>query len=155
MDGRTDISTAMAVVLRDFSVAADVEDVLELWTRIQPHADMIDAVADLRRNGVRCCLTTNQQTRRAAWMRSHLGYDLVFDEEFYSCELGVAKPDPAYFSTVLEALDVKAATVLFVDDTEANVDAARTVGLNAEVFPRHGGRSALEEILRGYVVLGR
>lgn len=155
MDGRSDIGAAMSEVLHEFSVTADVEDVLELWTRIEPHADMIDAVADLRRDRVLCCLTTNQQSRRAKWMRSHLAYDLVFDEQFYSCELGLAKPDPAYFSRVLEALDVKPATVLFVDDTAVNIDGARTTGINAEVFPRHGGRAALEQILGCYVVLGR
>jgi putative hydrolase of the HAD superfamily len=154
MDGRTDIAIPMASVLHEFAVEADVDDVLELWTRIEPHADMIDAVADLRRDRVRCCLTTNQQNRRAAWMRHHLGYDLVFDQQFYSCELGLAKPDPAYFTTILESLDVKPSTVLFVDDTAVNVDGARTTGLNAELFPRHGGRPALAEILRSYVVLG-
>ena len=99
-------------------------------------------------------LTTNQQSRRARWMRDNLHFDEVFDEQFYSCELGLAKPDPAYFSTIIDRLDLDPATVLFVDDTEVNVVGARQTGIHAELFPRHGGEPALAEILTGYVLVG-
>lgn len=155
MDGKSDIAEAMARVLRDFDVATDVEEVLEMWTRIERDLSIVSAVSELRRDKVLCCLASNQQSRRARWMRGHLGYDEVFDRQFYSCELGVAKPDPVYFTTILDQLDVKPSTVLFIDDTAVNIEGARSVGLNAELFRRHGGRAALEEILRPYVVLGR
>jgi putative hydrolase of the HAD superfamily len=155
MNGKTDIADSMAAVLREFDVKTDVEEVLEMWTRIERDLSMVAAVQELRQDKVLCCLATNQQSRRARWMRANLGYEEVFDRQFYSCELGLAKPDPAYFSTILDELDVKASTVLFIDDTEVNVEGARSVGLNAELFRRHGGRAALEEILRSYVVLGR
>jgi putative hydrolase of the HAD superfamily len=154
MDGRTDIDEAMRRVLDEFSVVADVEDILDVWTKIQPHEDMVKAVLDLRSRGIQCVLTTNQQSRRARWMRENLHYDEVFDEQFYSCELGLAKPDPAYFSTILDRLDLDPATVLFVDDTEVNVVGARETGIHAELFPRHGGEPALAEILTGYVLVG-
>ena len=155
MNGKTDIVESMAAVLDDFSVSADASEVLELWTRIERDASMIAAVRDLRGDRVRCCLATNQQVRRARWMRDNLGYEDIFDRQFYSCELGLAKPDPTYFTTILDELDVKASTVLFVDDTQVNVEGARSAGISAELFRRHGGRAALEEILSGYVVLGR
>lgn len=155
MDGTCDIANNLAVVLRDFDVDTDVEEVLQMWTRIERDLSMTAAVQELRRDKILCCLATNQQSRRAKWMRGHLSYDEVFDRQFYSCELGLAKPDPAYFTTILDQLDVKPSTVLFVDDTAANIEGARSVGLNAELFRRHGGRAALEEILRSYVVLGR
>jgi putative hydrolase of the HAD superfamily len=154
MDGRTDIDEAMRRVLDEFSVVADVEAILDVWTKIQPHEDMVKAVLDLRRRGIQCVLTTNQQSRRARWMRDNLHFDEVFDEQFYSCELGFAKPDPAYFSTILDRLDLDPANVLFVDDTEVNVVGARETGIHAELFPRHGGEPALAEILTGYVLVG-
>ena len=155
MNGKTDIAEAMAGVLAEFNVPTDVDEVLELWTRIERDLSMVAAVQDLRQDKVLCCLATNQQTRRAKWMRGNLGYEETFDRQFYSCELGLAKPDPDYFTAILEELDVKPSTVLFVDDTAVNIEGATSVGLNAELFRRHGGRAALEEILRSYVVLGR
>ena len=155
MNGKTDIAEAMRGVLEEFDVQTDVDDVLEMWTRIERDLSMVAAVQELRQGDVRCYLATNQQTRRAKWMRGNLGYEETFDRQFYSCELGLAKPDPAYFTAILAELDVEPATVLFVDDTAVNIDGANSVGLHAELFRRHGGRAALEEILRSYVVLGR
>jgi len=153
MDGKTDIGEVMSGVLHDFSLTTDVDAVLDLWTKIELETDVLDDVQELRRAGIVCCLTTNQQTRRAAWMKANLGYQELFDEQFYSSDLGVAKPDPAYFTTVLERLDVSPSTVLFIDDTEVNITGARQVpGLNAELFERGGGRPVLERILGRYVL---
>jgi putative hydrolase of the HAD superfamily len=154
MDGGIEIRDALGPVLVDFEVAADVDDVLELWTRIEANATMIEAVQDLRRRQVRCYLASNQSRRRAGWMRANLGYDELFEEQFYSCELGLAKPDPAYFTTIIERLGLDPAATLFVDDTAPNIDGARSVGLNADLFRRGGGRLALEEILDGYAIRG-
>lgn len=148
MDGKTDIADAMVEVLRNYSVSLRTDDILDLWTRITVDPSMTEAVQDLHAAGLRCSLATNQQRQRAAWMKANLGYQEIFDEQFYSCDLGLAKPDPAFFTTVLGHLAVQPSAVLFVDDTAVNVAAARELGLNAYLFRRWGGRQALEEILR-------
>ena len=131
MDGRIDINEAMRGVLRDFSVDAHVDDILDVWTKIEPNPDMLAAVLELRRQGVQCCLTTNQQSRRAEWMRDNLTYSQVFDEEFYSCELGLAKPDPAIFRLTEERLGVQPHEIVFLDDNEDAVAAGRERGWHA------------------------
>jgi len=155
MDGSADFAVKLQEVLDRWAVATPAEDVLPVWQRLWVDPEMLEAAADLRAAGLVCALATNQHNRRAEYMRRELGYQQWFDPCFYSCELGLAKPDPAYFTTILEELDVKPSTVLFVDDTAVNIEGATSAGLNAELFRRHGGRAALEEILRSYVVLGR
>lgn len=150
MTGQTDFGRALEPVLRRYGIDAAVADVLAPSTWIVPDKTMVDAVLALRASGLRCCLATNQQHLRAAYMRSQLGYDDIFDQQFYSCELGLAKPDPAYFSTILGQLEAAPDTVLFVDDKEENVAGARTAGLRAELFPRDAGGSSLEAILLGH-----
>ena len=153
MTGRTDFADAVSAVLRRFDVSASVDAVLAPSTRIVPDTTMIEAVQDLRGAGLQCCLATNQQSRRAAVMRANLGYDQVFDRQFYSCDLGLAKPDPAYFAAIAEVLGADPASILFVDDNEENVAGARTAGLRADVFARNAGRPMLEAILRRQGVL--
>lgn len=148
MDGRTEIVDAIVEVLRQYSVTLRVDDILDLWTRITPDPSMIEAVQELRQAGLRCCLATNQQKQRAAWMKANLGYEEIFDEQFYSCDLGLAKPDAAYFRSIFERLAVEPSAVLFVDDTAANVETALGLGAHSYVFRRWGGRDVLEEILR-------
>jgi putative hydrolase of the HAD superfamily len=83
-------------------------------------------------------------------MQDERGYGAWFDRTFYSCDLGLAKPDPAYFRAILGALDLPASDVLFIDDNQANVDGARSVGLQAELYDLSSGVPALIELLRRY-----
>jgi len=68
-------------------------------------------------------------------MQETFGYEELFDRTFYSYELGLAKPDPAYFGAVVDALGVRPEEAVFVDDMRANVLGAREAGLRAVLFP--------------------
>lgn len=55
----------------------------------------------------------------------------LFDQVYYSHEVGLRKPDPAFFQHVIAAHALDPARTLFVDDSPQHVAAARTVGLAA------------------------
>ena len=59
------------------------------------------------------------------------GFEDVTDDIVYSHEVGLAKPDPAAYELVTRRLRVEAGEVLFLDDVEANVVAARALGWHA------------------------
>lgn len=58
----------------------------------------------------------------------------VFETMVISAEEGVAKPAPEVYQRTLERLGVGAAQTVFVDDMEANVAAARALGMTGVVF---------------------
>jgi putative hydrolase of the HAD superfamily len=118
-----------------------------VWQHLVVDAGMLDAVRALRARGLTCAIATNQHRERAAYMRRELGYERLFDPMVISCEIGVAKPDPAYFRQTLDRLGLPAGQVLFVDDVLANVESAREVGLVAEHFAKDAGRPELDRIL--------
>jgi len=124
-----------------------VDDVLARWYDIEVDDEVLAVVGRLRRGGTRCYLATNQQDERASYMRKVLQYDRHFDEQFYSCELGVAKPDGAYFTAILDRLALSPDRVLFIDDNAKNVEAARAVGLTAWVYTREPGLEQLHTLL--------
>ena len=134
-------------LLERWSVSTPAEEVIELWQHIDVDPEMIGAVRELTAAGIRCALATNQHQERAAHMQQTLDYDEVFAPTFYSCAMGLAKPDPAYFRFALTDLDVAAGRTLFIDDNADNVASARGVGLRAELFDRYGGRPELDRIL--------
>lgn len=137
-------------VLQRWEVTMPAEDVLRMWQHIDVDPVMVKAVQDLRADGVRCALTTNQHPERAAYMRENLGYDEVFDGLFYSCDVGLAKPDPAYFRTVVERLGTDPARTLLLDDNANNVAGAKEAGLVAELFMPEGSRGELDRIFEAY-----
>jgi putative hydrolase of the HAD superfamily len=123
---------ALTKLLKEFKVRASALEVhVAVWERIDVLPHTRDLVADLRARGYGVHLATNQPPERAAYMRKKLGYDKLFDSSFYSCAIGYAKPDPAYFRKVLATLGAEPGEVGFVDDRVANVAAAREVGLVA------------------------
>ena len=67
-----------------------------------------------------------------------------FDRTFLSFELGMVKPDADIFERVVAELGVEPERILFLDDNEINVTAAREVGLCAtEVRGVDAARAAL------------
>lgn len=129
-----------------------VEQVLSAWAMIEVFEDAFALVDRVRAAGTRCCLASNQQRFRRDIMVD-LGYAQRFDRTFFSCDLGVAKPDPGYFEAVLADLGCGPDGVIFVDDREDNVEAARSVGLTALVHDTHAsaddrGLDDLARILR-------
>ena len=76
-------------------------------------------------------------------MREQLDYDGLCDIDGYSCTLGVAKPEAAYFRRLLELAGVEADQALFVDDSATNIAAAREVGLRTIHHPADAGGELL------------
>ena len=113
--------------------AGTAQRLIRAWTTVYV-SDEILSVIDALRSHTPCWLASNQEPSRARHMSERLGYRNVFDREFYSCDLGVAKPDPAYFASIAESAAVAPDALVFVDDREENVGAARTCGLRAAVF---------------------
>ena len=58
-------------------------------------------------------------------------FDPIFDWVFFSHEMGLAKPSPEIYEKMLVDLGTSADRVIFFDDLEANVAAAKAIGINA------------------------
>ena len=131
--GEEDFLPVLERVLAEFDVTTPVEQFHdEVWLRIEVAAESMALVRDLRQAGYGVHLATNQAAARATHMRRALGYDDLFDVSLYSCELGLAKPDPAFFREAARRIGARPESILFVDDSARNVEGAREAGLAAE-----------------------
>ncbi|MGZ4437697.1 MAG: HAD family hydrolase [Nocardioides sp.] len=133
----------LPTLLERWGIPEAYDDAMQVWLTIEPVEETHALVRSLRAAGVRCFLATNQDEHRGRYMHETCRYGELFDDTFYSYELRLAKPDPAFFAAVLERVDLPAGDVLFVDDNAANVEAARAVGLRAERWHVSEGTQAL------------
>lgn len=146
--GETDFLPALADLLQEWGIATPVEEVYaQLWLTVETDAEVLGLVHELHSLGTDVHLASNQHARRAAHMDQELGYARLFAHRFYSCDLGLVKPDPAYFDAVVERLGLEPGRVLFVDDNAANVEGARCAGLRADRWDLDTGLPALRAIL--------
>jgi HAD superfamily hydrolase (TIGR01509 family) len=109
------------------------------WASLRPSVDreVLAQVRKLRAGGTRVCLLTNGTDRVGAEL-AELRIAADFDEVFNSAEIGVAKPDLRIFMHVLRVLGVDRSSVLFLDDSPANVRGADAVGMRAHLFTSPG-----------------
>jgi putative hydrolase of the HAD superfamily len=146
--GQGDHLAILGVMLAEFGITVPVGDVYRaIWLSMEPAAASLAVVHALRRGGYGVHLGTNQERYRAAHMREVLGYDALFDVSCYSCELGAAKPDLAFFTEAARRIGAQPAAILFIDDTAQNVAAARVAGLTAEQWCLSDGHDVLRDLL--------
>ena len=79
----------------------------------------VEAIRTLKRMGIKVGLVSNADAMEiAAWPVCPCAG--LFDAELFSCEVGIAKPDPAIFRRCLDMLGLQAGECVFVGDGGSN-----------------------------------
>ncbi len=69
--------------------------------------------------------------------------ETTFKDQFISCEMRLLKPSRAIYEEAVRRIGLPAGEILFIDDSENNVEAAREAGLQARLFVRGTALSLL------------
>ncbi|SPL95359.1 HAD-superfamily hydrolase subfamily IA, variant 3 [[Actinomadura] parvosata subsp. kistnae] len=106
---------------------------------------MYDMLREVRGNGVKTCLLSN------SWSNTYPrdDWDEIFDAVVISGEVGMRKPEPRIFEHALARIGLAGEQCVFIDDIEANILAARELGI-AGIHHRDaaGTIAELENLLR-------
>ena len=114
-------------IRRAFAVALTDERIRSLWATAFPPNDQVMAL--VRSIGRPTALFTNNGPVLEDCLRHELrSVGDLFPRRWFSWHLGVTKPALEAFATVTTELGVPAASILFLDDSGANVAAARRQG---------------------------
>jgi epoxide hydrolase-like predicted phosphatase len=133
-------------------------DIYDLFARMaagnagaDSKAPLVERVRQLKKEGYATGIITNNVAEFGDGWRGLIPVDELFDFVVDSSSVGVRKPDPRIFHLALDRLDsIPAAQTVFLDDYQANVDAARKLGLQAiTVTPDvHSTIRDLDQVLR-------
>jgi len=116
--------------------AADIAAYHERWPEMLAGEipGTVEVLADLRAAGVPLYALTNWAAETFAITRERFEFLDWFCGLLVSGEEGMTKPDPAIFRLLLDRFGLDPAATVFVDDSEANVAAARGLGIDAVRF---------------------
>ena len=93
---------------------------------------LVDRVRLLKQEGYATGIITNNVAEFGEGWRGLIPVDELFDFVVDSSTVGVRKPDRRIFEIALEQLDgISAENTVFLDDYQANVDAARSLGMQS------------------------
>jgi 2-haloacid dehalogenase len=98
----------------------------------------VEVLAELRAAGVPLYALTNWSAETFAVTRERFEFLDWFDGLLVSGEERMTKPDPAFFQLLLDRFGLDPGATVLVDDAEANVAAARELGIDAVRFTGPG-----------------
>jgi len=123
----------------DAGIALDSEQIrklirydIQMWSIADD--EMVDWALKVQRSGFQIGILSNICNEIAETMEREVGWVRRFDYRIWSCRLGVAKPDLAIFKYTVERLGISPDHILYMDDREENIAAARAVGIQGIVY---------------------
>lgn len=134
LTGEQDLAPLVTDYLAERGLDLTFDDVMEHWCRIDLDYRMLELSDRVRQAGVVVAMGTNQNPYRGQYMLDNLPYADHFDALFHSWQIGHAKPEPAFYTHIVEALGLEPHQVVFVDDMWGNVEGANEAGLRGVHF---------------------
>jgi len=141
-EGAEDHKEQILPYLRDFGWEYSADEYLQqqfVFEHGYLDGDMICIVDNLRSQGVKCCLATDQEKHRAQYLLKSMDFRSVFDAHFISCFIGGRKCHDHFWEYVVNELrnspvSFEPAEVAFFDDDQNNIDTALKFGVKAFLF---------------------
>ncbi len=117
-------------------IQADVtyDAFIDIWNRVLREDEDMAAMVEQLGLSHRLILASNTDAIHIAHSMEHFRALAAFDRYFLSNEMGILKPDPAYFKYMLSELQIPPGDCIFIDDRAENVLSARDLGINGLVF---------------------
>jgi putative hydrolase of the HAD superfamily len=130
-----EVANDLGRALETSTLASLIEADTLHWAK--PNEPMVAWAAALQRAGVKTGILSNMGDAMEDGLLEKLPWLRDFTHSTYSHRLKIAKPDPAIYRTAAEGLGVPAQAVLFIDDREENIVAAKAAGMRSVVYRTH------------------
>jgi putative hydrolase of the HAD superfamily len=129
--GDADLIEVIEPFLKTWKIPMTGKEVVSHWFQLDGQllasgAALFDEVVNL---GLRAGIATTQESYRKQFLIEHVDRIKGCDFHFVSCDLGYVKPDPEFYRLINNKLGHE--KVLFFDDIQTNVEAAREAGWEA------------------------
>jgi putative hydrolase of the HAD superfamily len=126
------ISDDAGLALSGAQIERLIENDVLMWSTL--NEQMLAWVYAVQDAGFKIGILSNMGEELLSYMRQEFGWLGRFDHHTWSCELNIAKPDPAIYLHTCDKLGVAPEEALFLDDKPENIRAAESVGLAAIQF---------------------
>lgn len=136
------VADAAGRELSDDEIAELRKADVAMWGRLNP--EILLWAERLRAAGYKTAILSNMHDDMVQHIRANGEWAKRFDCVTLSSEVGMAKPEPEIFEQCLKCLGVTPQESIFIDDRDANIEAAIRAGISGICAPTP---EALKEIL--------
>lgn len=135
--GNKDLKETIAPYLDEWGWTEGVDALLDYWFSLESETDkaLIDYIEELRTQGIKCFVATNNEKHRFQYMLDKMGFSKSFDKTYASAHLGHKKPNQDFFLKIFQDLgNIQKTEILFVDDDKNNIKSAKDLGIHTEFY---------------------
>ena len=100
---------------------------------------MLELAREVRNAGITTAILSNMPADLMHVIRREAEWIGLFDKHFFSCEIGVVKPEPGIYQHVVNSLQVVPQSAMLIDDNRGNIASAKAFGLRALHFESFDG----------------
>jgi putative hydrolase of the HAD superfamily len=101
---------------------------------LDPNEPMIELMRELKANGLKMAMLTNNVREWEPLWRSMMPVDEIFEEVVDSAFVGCRKPEGRIYRLTLERIGIAPEACLFIDDLRVNCEGAEKAGMQAVQF---------------------
>jgi FMN phosphatase YigB (HAD superfamily) len=135
--GKADLKEEVKKYLKNWGWEKSVEELLKYWFSQEKNInqDMLLLVDKLRKSGIKCFLSTDNEKYITKFVLKDLELEKRFDQYFISNEIGFQKFQKEFWEyVILKTGSIKKEYILCLDDKQKNIDTARSLGFQAELY---------------------
>lgn len=132
--GRLDGEGIRRAVCRALAIDLPMDEFVSLWCCHFTRNDAIFPLVEGLIGRVKLLLLSNTNALHTEYLRPRLPVLARFDHLLFSNEVGLIKPEPAFYQEALARAGVSPAAAVFFDDHPPFVEAARALGIQGQVF---------------------
>lgn len=101
---------------------------------VEPRAASLSWLKHVKSAGKRVLYLSNYSHKIMRECPDALYFLPEMDGGLFSCDVHMAKPDPAFYQLLIERYDLDTAACVFVDDLESNLEPAKALGMQTIHF---------------------
>lgn len=123
-----------ARLCEELDVALSFEQFAAGWQAVfvGVRPEVVEVMQQLREQGHRVVILSNtNRLHYSYWPSQYPQIQQAADKLYQSQDMGMRKPEPAIYQQLLQQEGVTADQALFFDDNQANIEAARALGITS------------------------
>lgn len=104
------------------------------FEKIYVNNSVLNLAKELKKKGYRIMILSNESVQGMNDKKTKFKLNEIFEKIYNSAEIGIAKPDSRIFEYLINDLNLTPENILFIDDWDMNIDAAKKSGMQAIQF---------------------
>ncbi len=130
--GKISFDEFATAIVSEFKVKLTPEEIKKNFCSITgpPKPKFLELFSELKKS-FNLSILSNTNQPHVQYLKSKYNLFEIFDNLFFSHEIGLIKPFPEIFTYVINALQAKPGDILFFDDSSLNVNAAAKLGIKS------------------------